>query len=233
MSAARVRAIVFDLDGTLVDSRLDLAEAVNRARGELGLEPLADEAIVGMVGAGARNLVRRALGGEPDEALLDRALEHFYRHYDAVCLDRTRPYPGIDELIRALPADLPLAVLSNKPERFVRRIVEHLGWGARFEVVAGGDTWPTRKPEPHGLLDVARRLGVAPADVLLVGDSRIDAATAEAAGTGFLFVEWGFARAEERERLSRGGAASTASDVLSALRARGPLATAPPPSGSA
>jgi len=219
MSPARVRAVVFDLDGTLVDSRRDLAEAINRTRVGLGRPPIEVEAIVGMVGAGARNLVRRALGGAPDPALLDRALELFYGHYDAVCLDRTRPYPGIDELLAALLRDLPLAVLSNKPERFVRRIVDHLGWSDRFAVVAGGDTWPSRKPDPEGLLGVARRLDVEPAEALLVGDSGIDAATAEAAGAGFLFVEWGYATDEERAALGRGATLRAPADLLGRLDA--------------
>ena len=202
MTPARVRAVAFDLDGTLVDSRLDLADAVNRMRTELGLEPLTIDAVLTLVGAGARNLVRRALGGAAPEALFERGFAAFLRHYDAVCTRETRPYPEIDEMLAALPAELPLAVVSNKPERFSRRIVEHLGWGARFMDVVGGDTLPTRKPSPEGLLRVAARASVAPQELLFVGDSAIDAAASDAAGCPLGLASWGFAGAEERRALA-------------------------------
>jgi phosphoglycolate phosphatase len=194
--------VAFDLDGTLVDSRLDLAEAVNRARADLGLPPLAVAQVLGMVGEGARNLVRRALGGDPEPALLERAFESFLAHYDRVCLERTRPFPGVDGLVRRLAGRLPLAVVTNKPERFSRRIVEHLGWGALFAAVIGGDTLPVRKPDPAVLRLAAERLGVAPGELLLVGDSRVDAEAAEGAGARLVLVAWGFARPAERVALA-------------------------------
>jgi phosphoglycolate phosphatase len=199
---AGVRAVVFDLDGTLVDSRLDLAEAVNRARADLGLPALEVAAVVGMVGEGARNLVRRALGGAPEPELLERAFAAFLRHYERVCLDRTRPFPGVDGLVRRLAARRPLAVLTNKPERFSRRIVDGLGWSDQFVELVGGDSLSSRKPDPAGLRHVAARLALPVENLLLVGDSRIDAETASAAGAGLVLVAWGFAGAAEREALS-------------------------------
>jgi len=217
VTVADLGGVVFDLDGTLIDSREDLATAVNRVREELGLAPLPVAEVVGMVGQGARNLVRRALGGAPDEALLDRALALFLERYEPICTSRTRPYPGIPELLAGLASVLPLAILTNKPERPTRKIVAHFGWSGLFRVVLGGDSLGARKPEPQGLLEIARRLEVAPADLVLIGDSAIDAATAEAAGARFLFVEWGFARPEERAGLGaapRAGSAGELRDLL-------------------
>jgi phosphoglycolate phosphatase len=223
MSGARIRAIAFDLDGTLVDSRHDLAEAVNRARADLGLPALAVAAVLGMVGEGARNLVRRALGDAPAPELLERAFERFLVHYDAVCLLRTRPFPGIDELLAELaaaPGRPRLAVLTNKPERFTRKIVAHLGWSGRFDELVGGDTLPTRKPDPAGLLRLAAHAGATAAETLLVGDSGIDEATAAAAGARFLYVPWGFARAGERGALEAGPAVRDAGELARLLAAR-------------
>jgi phosphoglycolate phosphatase len=212
----RVGAVAFDLDGTLIDSRHDLAVAVNRMRGELGLPELAVDDVLGMIGEGARNLVRRALGGAPAEADLERALAIFYRRYDGECTRRTRAFPGIDELLATLASRLPLALVTNKPERFSRKIVAHLGWNGRFDPLIGGDTLPTRKPDPAGLLAVCARHGVRPAELVLVGDSRVDATAARAAGARFVWVEWGFAREPERAELARGESART-SDALARL----------------
>jgi len=191
------RAVVFDLDGTLVDSRHDLAEAVNRTRGELGLAPLALAEVVGMVGQGARELVRKALGGAPPVELVERALTIFLARYEPICTERTRPYPGVSALLEEESRRRPLAVLTNKPERPTRRILERFGWTLRFRHVIGGDTLAARKPQPDGLLEIAHRLGLEPAEVAMVGDSAIDLATAAAAGSPFVLVEWGFLGAAE------------------------------------
>ncbi len=202
--AGALRAVVFDLDGTLVDSRLDLAEAVNRTRAALGLAPLAVDQVLGMVGEGARNLVRRALGGDPEPELLERALARFLVEYEPICTERTRPYPGIDELLPALRARFRFAILTNKPEALSRKIVAACAWEPVVEELIGGDSLPARKPDPSGLLELARRFGCAAQQVVLVGDSAIDAATARAAGSRFIFVAWGFARAEDRAVLLAG-----------------------------
>ncbi|HEX9799892.1 MAG TPA: HAD-IA family hydrolase [Thermoanaerobaculia bacterium] len=219
MTAARVRAIAFDLDGTLVDSRHDLAAAINRVRRDLGLGELAVDEILGMVGEGARNLVRRALGGDPADDLLARAFDRFFLHYESECTRRTRPFAGIDEALRALAARVPLALVTNKPERFSRRIVEHLGWAGLFDPLVGGDTLATRKPDPEGLIAVCARHGIVPAELVLVGDSRIDARTAAAAGCAFRFARWGFARAEERAELAGAPGADSPAVLAQQLRA--------------
>jgi phosphoglycolate phosphatase len=202
MTAARIRAIAFDLDGTLIDSRHDLAAAINQMRRELGRGELDVDQVLGMIGEGARKLVRRALGGDPPDELLERGLARFFDNYETECTRRTRPYCGIDELLAEMASRLPLALVTNKPERFSRRIVEHLGWGGRFDPLIGGDTLPARKPQPAGLQAVCARHGVAPAELLLVGDSRIDAQTATAAGSALVLVAWGYAGAAERAALA-------------------------------
>lgn len=219
MSAVRVGAVAFDLDGTLIDSRHDLAAAINRLRRDLGRPALAVDDVLGMIGEGARNLVRRALGGEVDEASLDHALSIFYRHYDEECTLRTRPFPGVDELLAELAPRLPLALVTNKPERFSRRIVESLGWRDRFDPLIGGDTLATRKPDPAGLLAVCARHGLSPGDLVLVGDSRVDALAAAAAGCRFLFAAWGFARESESAELAGGETVRTSEELARLLLA--------------
>lgn len=222
--APRVGAVIFDLDGTLVDSRPDIAAAVNRTRADLGLAPLSLEAVGAMMGEGSRNLVRRALAvplqrpapaPEVDEVLFEGAHARFLVHYAAVCTAETRAYAGIDEVLADTGRRWPLALLTNKPIAMTRALVAALGWEGHFRAVVGGDSLPHRKPDPRGLLEVAAGLGVAPQAVVLVGDSRIDAETAAAAGTTFLWVEWGYALPEDREKLANGPSASSPS----ALRA--------------
>ena len=210
------RALVFDLDGTLVDSSADLAAAINRTRAELGREPLATEAVVGMVGEGARLLVARAIDGL-DEAALDRAVARFLALYEPVCAVETRPYPGIPELLAAEAARRPLALLTNKPERMSRRILEAFGWRQIFVEVIGGDSLPVRKPDPGGLAWIAARLGLELPELALVGDTRIDADTAAAAGCRFVWVEWGFAQPRDREALGRFPRAATTAELARRL----------------
>jgi phosphoglycolate phosphatase len=190
----RPAALVFDLDGTLIDSRRDITTAINRMRAELGLPaiPLAD--VVTMVGEGARLLVERALGPgfTPDQ--VDQALVRYLGSYGEVCLDETVTYPGIVEMLEALAPRYPLALLSNKGEAFSRRILDGLGLTRFFAEIVGGDSLPTRKPDPAGLHLLAERLGVPLERLLLVGDTWIDAETAHNAGCAFALVEWGFPR---------------------------------------
>lgn len=190
----RPAALVFDLDGTLIDSRRDITTAINRMRGELGLTAIPLAAVVMMVGEGARLLVERALGpGFPPDQV-DQALARYLHHYGEVCLDETAPYPGIEEMLVALGPRYPLALLSNKGEALSRRILDGLGLSRFFAEVLGGDSLPTRKPDPAGLRLLAERLGVPVDRLLLVGDTWIDAETAHNAGCAFALVEWGFPR---------------------------------------
>ena len=214
----RLSAVVFDLDGTLVDSRPDLATAVNRVRAELGLQTLSMAAVGAMIGEGSRILVERALADAPAKSTRERAHERFLAHYAAVCTAETRPYDGVEDLLGALARRWPLALLTNKPIAMTRALVEHFAWTAHFRALVGGDSLPYRKPDGRGLLALAARFGLAPVEVLLVGDSRIDAETARAAGTGFVWVEWGYAAEEDRRRLASGLSARSPAALLARLR---------------
>lgn len=190
----RPAALVFDLDGTLVDSRRDITTALNRLRSELGLPPLSLDQVVTMVGEGAKVLLRRALAdwpGEPTKEILDRYLSY----YGEICLDTTVLYPGVEDMLAALSDRYRMAVLSNKGERLSIEILEGLDVAWRFHSILGGDSLPTRKPNPAGLNALADRFNEPVERLMLVGDSRIDGETARNAGCAFALVEWGFPRA--------------------------------------
>ena len=184
--------IVFDLDGTLVDSRLDLANAVNALLRDLGASPIAVDDVVAMVGDGAAVLVRRALtaaGLDPETA---GALDRFLAHYDAHLLDFTKPYPGMVDTLRQLSTRATLAVLTNKPSRATDLILAGLHLRQYFHHVVGGDTRWGRKPQPEGLVHLCEVVAARPADTLLVGDSAVDLATARNAGTRICLARYGF-----------------------------------------
>ena len=184
--------IVFDLDGTLVDSSTDLANAVNALLLELGREPLATPAIVAMVGDGASALVRRALVAASLDPDTPGALERFLGHYDPHLLDNTRPYPGTLETLERIAGMLPMAVLTNKPSHATELMLRGLGMRVYFRDVVGGDTARGRKPDPAGLRHLASEAAVDPARVLMVGDSPVDLATARNAGAQICLVRYGF-----------------------------------------
>jgi phosphoglycolate phosphatase len=207
-------AVVFDLDGTLVDSRRDLATAVNRLRGELGLPALRVDQVEAMVGEGARILVERALADAPTLAISrERALERFIAHYDACCLETTEPYPGMAALVRRLAARWPLAILTNKPMAATRKLLDHFDWLEIFRLVVAGDSLPARKPDPAGIRHIAERLDLVPSSIVLVGDSRFDAETAAAAGCRLVLVGWGYGRPEDLAAARPDGRAPTVADL--------------------
>ena len=184
--------IVFDLDGTLVDSSVDLANAVNALLVELGTAPLAEAAIIGMVGEGAGVLVRRALAAAALDPDTPGALDRFLAHYDRHLLDHTRPYPGMVDTLAWFNGRLPMAVLTNKPSHPTELILRGLSLRVYFRTVVGGDTAAGRKPNPAALLQLAADSGVEPGRVLMVGDSPIDLATARNAGTQICLARYGF-----------------------------------------
>lgn len=191
------RLVMFDLDGTLIDSVPDLAEAVDRMLVELGRAPAGVEKVRDWVGNGARVLVRRALAGGLDhaavgEAETEEALARFLDIY-ADCHHLTALYPGVHELLEALStAAVELAVVTNKPERFVAPLLEQVGLGGYFRWIIGGDTLPQQKPDPAALLQVMHLAGVDAAQALFVGDSRNDVLAARAAGVPCVAVSYGY-----------------------------------------
>lgn len=185
-----VRVLVFDLDGTLIDSKLDLALSVNAVRADMGLPALDHEQIYGYVGHGAPMLIRRALGDGASDGDVARALEYFLAYYREHMLDNTLPYPGVREGLELL-AERPLAVLTNKPERFSQAILEGLGLAHQFRYVYGGNSFERKKPDPMGMKVLLRNFGVEPNEAMIVGDSEIDVQTARNAGTWACGVTYG------------------------------------------
>jgi phosphoglycolate phosphatase len=185
------RLIAFDLDGTLIDSRRDLADSANQLIAELGGRELPEEAVGRMVGDGARVLVERALtaAGLTDPG---HGLSRFLAIYDTRLLNHTRPYPGVRASIEAARRGARVTMLTNKPLHHTARIVEALGWAPLFDDVVGGDNPLGRKPEPHALRAMMETAGVTAEQTLLVGDSKVDLETARRAGVRCCLVSFGF-----------------------------------------
>jgi phosphoglycolate phosphatase len=195
---AGVRLLVFDLDGTLVDSSEDLASSVNAARERMGLPPLPHEQIRGNVGHGAPMLVRRSLGPQASDADVERALGFFREHYRGHLLDNTVAYPGVQEALETLAARgfvgnarRAMAVLTNKPTDFSEEILEGLGLRHYFDSVYGGESFARKKPDPIGVETLLRELHAAPREAMMVGDSEIDVETARNAGVWACGVTYG------------------------------------------
>jgi phosphoglycolate phosphatase len=186
--------VVFDLDGTLIDSRLDLAESTNEMLESYGARALAVDAVAGMVGEGARLLVQRALeaaGLDPGDPT---ALDRFRAIYDRRLLMRTRPYDGIVAVVERASTRAPLAVLTNKPESPTHRLLDAFGLTRFFPWVIGGEAAFPRKPDPAALKFLMTEAGSTPATTLMVGDSMIDIETARRAGTPVCVAMYGFGK---------------------------------------
>ncbi len=199
--------MAFDLDGTLIDSRRDLADSANELLASYGAPPLAHEEVIGMVGEGARVLIGRVLkAARATAAPIDEALGRFLDIYDRRLVDHTRPYPGIVETLRALAPECRLAVLTNKPRRTAVEILRHFGLIELFVEVIGGDSPLPRKPDPANLLALCGQSapgGIRPNEALIIGDSWVDVETGRRAGAQVCFVEWGFGQ-PPAEGLSEG-----------------------------
>jgi phosphoglycolate phosphatase len=192
--STRNQLLVFDLDGTLVDSTRDLAAATNAAlqRVAPGHPALPVQTVLGFVGNGARVLIEKTLQHAGVDRPADDVLPVFLECYDRCLLDTTRPYPGIPEALGALEG-YPLAVLTNKPGPLARKLLEGLGLAARFARIWGPGDVPERKPSPTGLQRLIEELGATPETAWMIGDSPVDVRTARAAGVRIAGVTWGLA----------------------------------------
>jgi phosphoglycolate phosphatase len=192
----RIRLLIFDLDGTLVDSKDDLAHSINAMLRHYSRPELPIEVIGSYIGDGAPMLVRRALGDPEDERFVQDALVYFMTHYREHLLDNTYAYAGVPEALKqisqASDGRVRMAVLSNKPVRPSQRICEGLGLSKYLVAVYGGNSFETKKPDPLGALTLLRETGVSPKEAVMIGDSQNDVLTAQNAGMWSLGVNYGF-----------------------------------------
>ncbi len=189
----RMDLLIFDLDGTLIDSKQDLSCAVNATRTHCGLPPLANETVYSYVGEGAPVLLRRALGPEATDGQVQDALAFFLAYYNDHMIDHTVLYPGVRETLdRLLAAGVKMAVLTNKPVRMSRLIVEALGVGGHFQRVYGGNSFEQKKPHPIGIETLMAECDAARDLTMMVGDSGVDIRTARNAQVKSCGVTYGF-----------------------------------------
>jgi len=187
--------VVFDLDGTLVDSGADIAEALNRTLAEFGLARVPEATVLGWIGEGVRKLVQTAWWHAHDATAIDAVMPTFMRHYADCLLRSPRLYPGVAEaLVQLRTRGATLAVCTNKPSALVPPLLRHLGVADAFAALLGGDSLPERKPSPLPLLHLAQRFAQPPARCLMVGDSGTDLQAAHAAGMPAALVRYGYRR---------------------------------------
>ena len=188
-----IRTVLFDLDGTLVDSAPDLAGATNEMLAARGLPEVAFERLRPMVGAGARGMMGLAFGVSPAEVAFAALRDEFFDRYEQRLLRATLPFDGIAAMLGALADDgLTWGIVTNKSERFALPLARGLGWSTRAAAVIGGDTTPHSKPHPAPLLEAARRAGVSPRECVYVGDDARDIIAGRAAGMPTVAVRWGY-----------------------------------------
>ena len=191
-----VKAVMFDLDGTLIHTAPEIAFAINKMLAELELSQLPQQQIECYIGEGAQMLIRRCISGhkqcEPDEALFEQAQALFFAHY-ADNVTQSQPYEGVIETLAALQdSGLKLACVTNKPEKFTMPLLDASGLLDFFEIVVSGDTLPKKKPDPIQLRYICAKFNVLEAEAMLVGDSLTDVAAAHAAGCYIVTVPYGY-----------------------------------------
>jgi phosphoglycolate phosphatase len=201
-----VKAVVIDLDGTLLHTAPDLADAALLMLEELGLPPVAPETVQTYIGNGVSRLVKRVLtrdmNAEPDAELFARALPLYEKHYAQVLYRKSTVFPGVVEGLRAmLKAGFRLACITNKAERFTLPLLEGMGLFEYFELILSGDTLAKRKPDPLPLLHACQHFGIAPQELLLIGDSLNDTQAARAAGCHVFCVPYGYNRGSDVREL--------------------------------
>lgn len=194
----RARAVLFDLDGTLVDSAPDLAGAANELRRAHGLADLAFDQLRPMVGSGARGMLGVAFGIGPEDERFEALRDDFLRRYEARLLLATRVFDAMQAVLERLERrDMPWGIVTNKVSRFAAPLVEGLGLMSRCAVLISGDTTAHTKPHPQPLLEAARRMGLPPGDCVYVGDDRRDVVAGQGAGMVTLAAAWGYLGAGE------------------------------------
>lgn len=211
--------VIFDLDGTLIDSRLDIANAVNTVLCDLGREARPVEEIVGFIGHGVTRLLERTLGTPQQVA---EARELFDRHYGAALLEHTRPYPGVDALVRELAHRWTLAVATNKPGRWAREIVEGLDWADVIRHVVGGGDVARLKPAPDMAEAALAGTGLPRRRAVVVGDMDVDLQFALAAALPFVGVAWGLGGRDHLSAVGSEVVVGDAAELGAALSALGP-----------
>ena len=197
------KTVIFDLDGTLVDTSPDLTAALNAVLAAAGRKPLPEIEVRHLVGRGARVLIERGMAatGEPaDEALVPKLFQDFLDYYGAHIADGSKPFPGAEKAVRRLAAaGHPLGICTNKPEALSFKLMDALRLRSLFPVILGADSQPYRKPDPRHLLDTIAKLGGDRRDAVLVGDSETDVKTARAAGVPIVLVSFGYTEIPVRE----------------------------------
>jgi len=187
--------LIFDLDGTLIDSVPDLTDAINKTFNELGIDRVTEEEVRNYLGNGARTLIERALKEKNDRELLQKALQSFKNHYkNNVCV-KTSLYPGVKETLEKLPHKK--AIVTNKPYEFVGEILKTLGIDTHFEMYIGGESLPEKKPSPMPLLYVCEKMGFDPKNSIMIGDSKNDIIAAKNAQIKSIAVNYGYNYGED------------------------------------
>lgn len=222
-----IRAVLIDLDGTLVDTAGDFSVALGAMLADLGAAPVPTERLMTFVGKGTANLVRKTLAERfPDaqiDGLFERALVKYEAVYTSINGENTALYPEVREGLAALrAAGLPMACITNKQHRFALALLEHYGLSDQFDLVYGGDSWPRRKPDPMPLVKACEAFGVTPAQAVLIGDSGNDAQAARAAGCRSLTVPYGYNHGESIQMIDTDGIVAS---ILGAARAILPTST--------
>jgi phosphoglycolate phosphatase len=214
------KAILFDLDGTLLDTIADLTEAANLMLAELGRPGLSQACVLSFVGRGVNDLIYRCLAesGEPSVAETGTAHEIFRRHYARVNGQTTRPYPGIPELLAALAVrHLKMAVVTNKSTAFTLPLLQQFDFTRHFGAIVCGDTLPVKKPDPAMIHHACGLLGAKPEESLMIGDSINDSLAARAAGVPVLLVRYGYSEGMPVDTIDCDGLLSSARQILNYL----------------
>lgn len=193
-----MQTILFDLDGTLLDTAPDLHTAVNTLRADYELPPLEHEVVLAMVGKGAHHLIKRVLTVEKQHDFsLEIAYQKFARYYHAINGQRTREFDGVSQTLRELKAaGHRLAIVTNKPAEFTLPLVHQFGWDDMFQIVVSGDTLPVKKPDPQPIIYACTQMGVKAEDALMVGDSMNDVHAAQAANCPVVVLDYGYNEGE-------------------------------------